>query len=48
MRGYDHPLITKTGTTITAKNDVQGSVDIVTGDLRFIEWVFYQIRKLFV
>jgi multidrug efflux pump subunit AcrA (membrane-fusion protein) len=45
---FNNKLITNTGTTITAKNDIQGSVDIVTEDLRLIERVFYQIRKLFV
>jgi multidrug resistance efflux pump len=45
---FKNKLITNTGTEITAKNDIQGSVDIVTEDLRLIERVFYQIRKLFV
>lgn len=45
---FNNKLITKTGTIITAKNDIQGSVDIVTEDLRLIERIFYQIRKLFV
>jgi multidrug efflux pump subunit AcrA (membrane-fusion protein) len=45
---FNNKLITKTGTTITAKNDIQGSVDIDTEDLRLVERIFYQIRKLFV
>jgi multidrug resistance efflux pump len=44
---FSNSLITNTGTAITAKNDIQGSVDIVTEDLRLIERVFYQIRKIF-
>lgn len=45
---FNNTLITNTGTSITSKNDIQGSVDIVTEDLRLIERIFYQIRKLFV
>ena len=45
---FNNQLRTNTGTAITAKNDIQGSVDIITEDLRLIERVFYQIRKLFV
>ena len=33
---------------ITTKNDIQGSVNIVTDDLRLIERIFYQIRKIFL
>lgn len=46
--GFSNKLITNTGTAITAKNDIQGTVDIVTEDLRLIERVFYQIRKVFL
>lgn len=45
---FDNKLITNTGTTIATKNDIQGRVDIVTEDLRLIERIFYQIRKIFL
>lgn len=45
---FSNKLITNTGTSIVAKNDIQGTAEIVTEDLRLIERVFYQIRKLFV
>jgi multidrug resistance efflux pump len=45
---FDNTLVTNTGTAILAKNDIQGSADIVTEDLRLIGRVFYQIRKIFV
>jgi HlyD family secretion protein len=45
---FGNKLITNTGTPIITKNDIQGTVDIVTEDLRLIERVFYQIRKIFL
>ena len=45
---FNNKLMTNTGTIIIAKNDIQGSVDIVTEDLRLIERIFYQIRKFFL
>jgi HlyD family secretion protein len=45
---FNNTLVTNTGTSILAKNDIQGSADIVTEDLRLIERIFYQIRKIFV
>jgi HlyD family secretion protein len=45
---FNNKLITNTGMPILTKNDIQGTVDIVTEDLRLIERVFYQIRKVFV
>ena len=44
---FNNKLVTNTGTIITTKNDIQGSVNIVTEDLRLIERIFYQIRKIF-
>ena len=44
---FSNKLVTNTGTVITTKNDTQGSVNIVTEDLRLIERIFYQIRKIF-
>jgi Peptidase C39 family/HlyD family secretion protein len=45
---FNNQLITNTGTIITSKNDIQGNVSIITEDLRLIERIFYQIRKIFL
>jgi len=41
-------LVTSTKTIIANKNEIQGTVDIVTEDLSLLERFFYQIRKIFV
>jgi len=41
-------LTTSTGTLISSKNEIQGNINIVTEDLRLIERIFYQLRKLFL
>lgn len=41
-------LITDTGKIIYLKTETQGEVSIITEDIRLIERIFYQIRKLFV
>ena len=45
---FSKELTTTTGTIISSKNEIQGSINIVTEDLRLIERIFYQIRKLFL
>ncbi len=41
-------LVTNTQTEIKSKNDIQGSVDIVTDDISLLGRFFYQIRKVFM
>ena len=41
------PLKTNLGKEIEFKDETQGTVEIVTEDLRLIERIFYQIRKIF-
>jgi multidrug resistance efflux pump len=45
---FDQGLRTSIGTDIHTKNELQGNVSIVTEELRLIDRIFYQIRKLFV
>ena len=45
---FNNKLTTNTGTVIETKNDIQGSINIITEDLRLIERIFYQIRKIFL
>lgn len=45
---FDNGLKTSIGTDIHTKNELQGNVSIVTEELKLIDRIFYQIRKLFV
>ena len=45
---FNNKLTTNTSPVIETKNDIQGSINIVTEDLRLIERIFYQIRKIFL
>jgi hypothetical protein len=44
---FEQPLKTTLGKEIEHKDEAQGSIEVVTEDLRLIERIFYQIRKLF-
>jgi multidrug resistance efflux pump len=46
--GFADTLMTSTGMLISSKNEIQGNINIVTQDLRLIERIFYQLRKLFL
>lgn len=40
-------LITTFGIEIEFKQEMQGTAEIITDDLRLIERIFYQFRKIF-